>query len=110
MLHESPLCNGIVHDDEANSAFGAAYFAMDGLAQHIVRLDFQQPHGPSFMDHSIANVRRFVEANFTRSRQQQASGVHGGVSLFSAERTQTAVAVVALCNILIFVVLPMHRC
>ena len=79
MLHEAPLCNGIVHDPESVSAFGAAYWALDGLNQHVVRLDFQQPHGPSFMDHSIASVRRYVTANFTAPEY---SGIHGGMAIF----------------------------
>lgn len=41
----------------------------------LVRFDFQQPHGPGSMDHSIAAVRRFPEVKLTRG----APGVHAGM-------------------------------
>ena len=42
---------------------------------HLVRYDFQQPHGPGSMDHSVANVRRFPKVNLTRG----GPGGHAGM-------------------------------
>ena len=71
MLHESPNCRGIVHDPEVISSYGTVYWAFDatGNQQHgqLVRYDFQQPHGPGSMDHSIASVRRYPEVELESS-------------------------------------------
>lgn len=61
MLHESPACIGITHDPEVVTAYGAVYWAFDttgdnsGNGGQLVMFDFQQPHGPGSMDHSIAS-------------------------------------------------------
>ena len=61
MLHESPACIGITHDPEMVTAYGAVYWAFDttgdnsGNGGQLVMFDFQQPHGPGSMDHSIAS-------------------------------------------------------
>jgi hypothetical protein len=60
MLHESPLCMGLEHDD------GNAYFAFDGLAGEIVRFDFKKDHGPGGTLHADGVVRRFADAKVTR--------------------------------------------
>jgi len=82
MLHESPSCLVIVHDPETATAYGTVYWAIDGVAGHLVRYDFQQPHGPGLMDHSIAAVRRYPEVNVTRG----ALGVHQGMAIDAANR------------------------
>lgn len=60
MLHETPACIGIVHDPETVTAFGTVYWVFDSTGDrqtgHLVRYDFQQPHGPGSMDHSVAAV------------------------------------------------------
>lgn len=79
MLHESPACIGITHDPELATTHGNVYWAFDstgnGQNGQLVRFDFQQPHGPGSMDHSVASVRRFPEVKLTRG----ASGVHAGM-------------------------------
>ena len=66
MLHQSPLCKGIAHEE------GNAYWVADGAGgprgsgglPHIVRYDFGRDHGPGRSDHSDGRVRRYVEAQF----------------------------------------------
>jgi len=60
MLHQSPLCMGIEHEQ------GNAYWAFDGTAGHLVRYDFAVDHGPGWDDHSDGIVRRFPEAAVRR--------------------------------------------
>jgi DNA-binding beta-propeller fold protein YncE len=60
MLHESPLCMGIAHQENN------VYWAFDGLNGHIVRYDFAKDHGPGGTAHSNGRVRRYVEATVTR--------------------------------------------
>mmetsp|Transcript_2585 Transcript_2585/g.3841 ORF Transcript_2585/g.3841 Transcript_2585/m.3841 type:complete len:694 (+) Transcript_2585:1788-3869(+) len=70
MLHEAPSCLGIVHDPEVSTAHGTVYWAFDATGNRrrgqLVRFDFQQPHGPGSMDHSVAAVRRYVEVELDR--------------------------------------------
>jgi plastocyanin/DNA-binding beta-propeller fold protein YncE len=66
MLHESPLCMGITHDPETETPFGNVYWAFDGLNSSLIRYDFQEPHGPGSLDHSIAAIRRYPEIELTR--------------------------------------------
>lgn len=60
MLHESPWCMGLEHDD------GNVYYAFDGFHGHVVRYDFRNDHGPGGTDHSDGAVRRFPDAKVTR--------------------------------------------
>jgi len=82
MLHESPSCPGIVHDPETKTAYGTVFWAIDGVAGHLVRYDFQQPHGPGLMDHSVASVRRYPEVQIARGRP----GLHQGLAVDAAAR------------------------
>jgi hypothetical protein len=65
MLHETPMCMGIAHDTETLTPFRHVYWVFDGLARQLVRLDFQEPHGPGSLDHSMASVRRFEDVQLT---------------------------------------------
>jgi DNA-binding beta-propeller fold protein YncE len=60
MLHQSPLCMGIAHDQEN------VFWVTDGRNGHVVRYDFVADHGPGHDDHSDGIVRRYPEATFTR--------------------------------------------
>ena len=60
MLHQSPLCMGIAHQD------AHAFFVADGTNGHIVRYDFQEPHVPGGDDHSDGIVSRYPDLSFTR--------------------------------------------
>ena len=86
MLHEAPDCVGIAHDPETTTAFGNVYFAFDNTgnndAAQLVRFDFQQPHGPGSMDHSVAAIRRFPEIEFARGP----AGVHAGMIVHPTRR------------------------
>lgn len=78
MLHEAPVCIGIAHDPETVTAYGNVYWAFDttGNRQNgqLVRFDFQQPHGPGSMDHSVAAIRRYVEVELNSG-----NGGHAGM-------------------------------
>lgn len=86
MLHESPACIGMAHDPEERTAYGTVYFAFDSTGNQengqLVRFDFQQPHGPGSMDHSVASVRRFPEVKLARG----APGVHAGMVVHPERR------------------------
>jgi len=86
MLHESPGCIGLAHDPETVTAYGNVYWAFDTTGNRdtgeLVRFDFQQPHGPGSMDHSVAAVRRFVEVELKRGDP----GVHAGMVVNNARR------------------------
>jgi hypothetical protein len=79
MLHESPDCIGIAHDPETTTAYGNVYWAFDSTGNQengqLVRFDFQQPHGPGSMDHSVAAVRRLTDVQLTRGPP----GIHAGM-------------------------------
>lgn len=60
MLHQSPLCMGIAHQE------AHVFFVADGTNGHIVRYDFQEPHVPGGDDHSDGRVSRYPELSFTR--------------------------------------------
>ena len=66
MLHASPNCVGIAHDPEPDTPFGNVFWVFDGLNDTLIRYDFEQPHGPGSLDHSLANVRRYPEIKLTR--------------------------------------------
>ena len=83
MLHEAPSCRGIVHDPEVETSYGTVYWAFDSTGNRqtgqLVRFDFQQPHGPGSMDHSIASVRRYVEVELETTEEAKGqAGVHAG--------------------------------
>eukprot|EP00568_Trieres_chinensis_P005164 CAMPEP_0183300414 /NCGR_PEP_ID=MMETSP0160_2-20130417/6849_1 /TAXON_ID=2839 ORGANISM="Odontella Sinensis, Strain Grunow 1884" /NCGR_SAMPLE_ID=MMETSP0160_2 /ASSEMBLY_ACC=CAM_ASM_000250 /LENGTH=986 /DNA_ID=CAMNT_0025462829 /DNA_START=130 /DNA_END=3090 /DNA_ORIENTATION=- len=86
MLHESPSCIGIAHDPETSTAFGNVYWAFDATGNRengqLVRFDFQQPHGPGSMDHSVAAIRRYPEIKLQRGPP----GVHAGVVVHPTRR------------------------
>jgi len=87
MLHEAPSCIGIVHDPEVVTTYGNVYWAFDTTGNlkngQLVRFDFQQPHGPGSMDHSVAAIRRYVEVELTASNT---SGVHAGMAIHETRR------------------------
>merc|ERR1719473_2625636 len=71
MLHESPLCMGIVHDDGANSTtdgvvYNNIYWAFGGGHRQLVRYDFESDHGPGSMEHDYASIRRYTGLELTR--------------------------------------------
>jgi len=86
MLHEAPACIGIAHDPEVKTAFGNVYWAFDATGNRengqLVRFDFQQPHGPRSMDHSVAAVRRYPEVKLRRGNL----GMHAGMVVHSVRR------------------------
>ena len=86
MLHESPACIGIAHDPELETSYGNVYWAFDATGNRqkgqLVRFDFQQPHGPGSMDHSVAAVRRYVEVELERGPP----GVHAGIAVHPIRR------------------------
>ena len=92
MLHESPACIGIAHDPETVTAYGNVYWAFDATGNRetgqLVRFDFQQPHGPGSMDHSVAAIRRYVEVELERGPP----GVHAGMVVHD-ERREIYIAV-----------------
>jgi hypothetical protein len=79
MLHESPVCIGLAHDPETITSYGHVYWAFDATGNNngdhgqLVRFDFQQPHGPGSMDHSIAAVRRYVDISLHRQTNNPSS-------------------------------------
>ena len=87
MLHEAPACIGIAHDPEVRTAYGNVYWAFDATGNmnngQLVRFDFQQPHGPGSMDHSIAATRRYPEVTLTRG---EVLGVHAGIVVHPTRR------------------------
>ena len=66
MLHESPLCMGIVHDagstwtNPQGVSYQNVYWTYDAGHRQLVRFDFESDHGPGSMDHSLAAVRRYT--------------------------------------------------
>ena len=86
MLHESPGCIGIAHDPELETSYGNVYWAFDATGNRqkgqLVRFDFQQPHGPGSMDHSVAAIRRYVEVELERGPP----GVHAGLAVHPTRR------------------------
>jgi hypothetical protein len=87
MLHEAPACIGIAHDPEIATAYGNVYWAFAATAGkqstgQLVRMDYQQPHGPGSMDHAVASVRRYVEVELERGPP----GVHAGMVVHPTRR------------------------
>ena len=86
MLHESPLCMGIVHDAAGaatldGTTYHNVYWAFGGGHRQLVRYDFESDHGPGSMDHSKAQVRRYTGLELTRS-----PGVPSHMALDAASR------------------------
>ena len=86
MLHESPSCIGIAHDPEVETSYGTVYWAFDSTGDRkdgeLVRFDFQQPHGPGSMDHSVAAIRRYPEVKLHKGE----NGVHAGMVVHPTRR------------------------
>lgn len=86
MLHEAPACIGMAHDPEILTTYGNVYWAFDSTGNRnigqLVRFDFQQPHGPGSMDHSVAAVRRYVDVELKRGP----AGVHAGMVVHPTRR------------------------
>ena len=82
MLHASPNCMGVAHDPEPTTPFNNVFWVFDGLDSMLIRYDFEQPHGPASLDHSLANVRRYPEIKLTR-----VPGVPGHMVVDASTRT-----------------------
>lgn len=54
----------------------SSFWQSDGWNKELVRFDFQQPHGPGQMDHTIAQVRRYPEV-----RIDVRFGYHAGLAV-----------------------------
>lgn len=53
MLHASPRCMGIAHEEDN------VFWVFDGYNKDLVRYDFQQPHRPGGDDHADGIIRRY---------------------------------------------------
>lgn len=60
MLHETPYCMGIAHES------GNAYWAFNGLAGSLDRVDFHAPHQIGGENHSDGEVHRYVTGQLLR--------------------------------------------
>lgn len=60
MLHHSPFCMGIAHEEEN------AYWVFDGFNGQIARYDFQEDHGPGFDDHSDGIIHFMAQPQVSR--------------------------------------------
>jgi DNA-binding beta-propeller fold protein YncE len=60
MLHETPFCMGIAH--EANNV----YWAFNGDAGSLDRVDFHMPHQIGGEDHSDGEVHRYIAGQLAR--------------------------------------------
>src|SRR5205814_2380413 len=60
MLHETPYCMGLAHES-AN-----IFWAFNGDAGSLDRVDFHQPHAPGGEDHSDGEVHRYVTGSLKR--------------------------------------------
>ena len=68
MLHESPLCMGIVHDPETATPYGHVYWAFDGLDAMLMRYDFERPHMPCIGYVELSTVIIYIKVKY-RVRQ-----------------------------------------
>ena len=102
MLHEAPVCVGITHDPELSTAYGNVYWAFDATGNRntgqLVRFDFQQPHGPGSMDHSVAAVRRYVEVSLSlpfddETDEKQSNNIHHAGMVVHPTRREVYIAV-----------------
>lgn len=60
MLHETPLCMGLAHES-AN-----AFWAFNGLAGSLDRVDFHAPHQIGGEDHADGEVHRYIAGQLAR--------------------------------------------
>lgn len=60
MLHHSPFCMGIAHEEEN------VYWVFDGHNGQIARYDFQEDHGPGFDDHSDGIIYFMAQPRVSR--------------------------------------------
>lgn len=60
MLHETPYCMGIAHES------GNAYWAFNGDAGALDRVDFHHPHQIGGEDHADGEVHRYVAGQLRR--------------------------------------------
>lgn len=60
MLHETPYCMGLAHESEN------AFWAFNGLAGSLDRVDFHSPHGIGGEDHADGEVHRYVAGQLRR--------------------------------------------
>jgi len=60
MLHETPLCMGIAHEA------GNAFWAFNGLAGSLDRVDFHEPHQIGGENHSDGEVHRYISGQLSR--------------------------------------------
>ena len=60
MLHETPLCMGIAHEA------GNAFWAFNGLAGSLDRVDFHAPHQIGGEDHANGEVHRYIAGQLSR--------------------------------------------
>jgi hypothetical protein len=63
MLHETPLCMGLAHES-AN-----AFWAFNGLAGSLDRVDFHSPHQIGGEDHSDGEVHRYIAGQLARTAE-----------------------------------------
>lgn len=63
MLHETPLCMGLAHES------GNAFWAFNGLAGSLDRVDFHSPHQVGGEDHSDGEVHRYIAGQLARTAE-----------------------------------------
>jgi hypothetical protein len=63
MLHETPLCMGLAHES-AN-----AFWAFNGLAGSLDRVDFHSPHEVGGEDHADGEVHRYITGQLARTAE-----------------------------------------
>jgi hypothetical protein len=63
MLHETPLCMGLAHES-AN-----IFWAFNGLAGSLDRVDFHAPHQVGGEDHSDGEVHRYIAGQLSRTAE-----------------------------------------
>jgi hypothetical protein len=60
MLHETPYCMGLTHES------GNAFWAFNGLAGSLDRVDFHAPHAVGGEDHDDGEVHRYIAGQLLR--------------------------------------------
>jgi hypothetical protein len=60
MLHETPYCMGLAHES------GNAFWAFNGLAGSLDRVDFHAPHVVGGEDHDDGEVHRYIAGQLLR--------------------------------------------
>jgi hypothetical protein len=63
MLHETPYCMGLAHES-AN-----AFWAVNGLAGSLDRVDFHAPHAVGGEDHDDGEVHRYIAGQLLREAE-----------------------------------------